>query len=112
MQKIGLNQSLQQKLSPQQIQFIKLLQVPTVELDNRIEEELEIKPALEEGAEEVPDEQPEYESAEEKEEEKNDDLDLADYIPDDHHNSFKTHSDNDDDMEIPIPTTSSVHESL
>jgi len=112
MQKIGLNQSLQQKLSPQQIQFIKLLQVPTVELANRIEEELEINPALEEGAEEVPDEQPEYESAEEKEEEKNDDLDLADYIRDDDYNSFKTHSDNDDDMEIPIPTTSSVHESL
>src|SRR6218665_2545206 len=108
MQKIGLNQSLQQKLSPQQIQFIKLLQVPTVELANRIEEELEINPALEEGAEEVPDEQPEYESAEEK----NDDLDLADYIRDDDYNSFKTHSDNDDDMEIPIPTTSSVHESL
>ena len=51
MQKLGLNQSLQQKLSPQQIQFIKLLQVPTAELDNRIEEELEINPALEEGEE-------------------------------------------------------------
>src|SRR5690349_20869782 len=49
MQKLGLNQSLQQKLSPQQIQFIKLLQVPTAELENRIEEELEINPSLEEG---------------------------------------------------------------
>ena len=49
MQKLGLNQSLQQKLSPQQIQFIKLLQVPTAELEGRIEEELEINPALEEG---------------------------------------------------------------
>ena len=51
MQKLGLNQSLQQKLSPQQIQFIKLLQVPTAELENRIEEELETNPALEEGEE-------------------------------------------------------------
>ena len=51
MQKLGLNQSLQQKLSPQQIQFIKLLQVPTAELEGRIEEELEINPALEEGEE-------------------------------------------------------------
>ena len=51
MQKLGLNQSLQQKLSPQQIQFIKLLQVPTAELEDRIEEELEINPALEEGEE-------------------------------------------------------------
>ena len=49
MQKLGLTQSLQQKLSPQQIQFIKLLQVPTAELENRIEEELEINPVLEEG---------------------------------------------------------------
>ena len=49
MQKLGLTQSLQQKLSPQQIQFIKLLQVPTVELESRIEEELEVNPALEEG---------------------------------------------------------------
>ena len=52
MQRLGLSQNLQQKLSPQQIQFIKLLQVPTAELDNRIEEELEINPALEEGSEE------------------------------------------------------------
>ena len=53
MQKSGLvqNLSLSQKLSPQQIQFIKLLQVPTVELESRIEEELEINPALEEGNE-------------------------------------------------------------
>ena len=52
MQKLSLNQSLQQRLSPQQIQFIKLLQIPTMELDQRIEEELEINPALEEGQEE------------------------------------------------------------
>ena len=41
-----LKQSLQQKLSPQQIQFIKLLQVPTAELDARIEDELEINPDI------------------------------------------------------------------
>ena len=52
MQKLSLTQTLGQKLSPQQIQFIKLLQVPTAELDARIEEELGINPALEEGAEE------------------------------------------------------------
>lgn len=44
MQKLNLTQSLQQKLSPQQIQFIKLLQVPTVELQARIQEELESNP--------------------------------------------------------------------
>nr|WP_260625740.1 RNA polymerase factor sigma-54 [Hymenobacter sediminicola] len=44
-----MKQLLSQKLSPQQIQFIKLLQIPTVELEARIKEELEANPALEEG---------------------------------------------------------------
>ena len=48
MQKLGQIQTLTQKLSPQQIQFIKLLQIPTVELQTRIEEELSNNPALEE----------------------------------------------------------------
>ena len=52
MQRLGLSQIMTQKLSPQQIQFIKLLQIPTAELDSRIEEELEVNPALEEGKEE------------------------------------------------------------
>ncbi len=47
MQKLGLQQSLQQKLSPQQIQFIKLLQIPTIELEDRIQEEIAENPALE-----------------------------------------------------------------
>ncbi|MCS6823466.1 MAG: RNA polymerase factor sigma-54 [Cytophagaceae bacterium] len=51
-QKLGLNQLMTQKLSPQQIQFIKLLQIPTAELESRIEEELENNPALEEGRDE------------------------------------------------------------
>ncbi|MCB9226742.1 MAG: RNA polymerase factor sigma-54 [Chitinophagales bacterium] len=44
-----LAQKLQQKLSPQQIQLMKLLQIPTANLEQRIEEELEANPALEEG---------------------------------------------------------------
>ncbi len=44
-----LEQKLQQKLSPQQIQLIKLLEVPIVELENRIKKELEENPVLEEG---------------------------------------------------------------
>ena len=46
-----LSQKLQQKLSPQQIQLMKLLQIPTATLDQRIQEELEVNPALEEGDE-------------------------------------------------------------
>ncbi len=45
-------QSLQQKLSPQQIQYIKLLHLPTLALEQRIKAELEINPLLEEGEEE------------------------------------------------------------
>jgi RNA polymerase sigma-54 factor len=52
MQRLDLRQSLGQKLSPQQIQFIKLLQIPTTELEMRVKEELEANPALEEGDEE------------------------------------------------------------
>ena len=43
-----LSQKLLQKLSPQQIQLMKLLQIPTVSLEQRIKEELEANPALEE----------------------------------------------------------------
>ena len=43
----GLQQKLLQKLSPQQIQLMKLLQIPTAQLEERIKEELEENPALE-----------------------------------------------------------------
>ena len=42
-------QKLQQKLSPQQIQYIKLLQLNTLDLEQRIKDELEENPLLEEG---------------------------------------------------------------
>lgn len=48
-----LQQKLSQKLSPQQIQMIKLLEIPTMQLEDRIKKELEENPALEEGAEEI-----------------------------------------------------------
>ena len=48
MLKQNLSQKLLQKLSPQQIQLMKLLQIPTATLDQRIKEELEANPALEE----------------------------------------------------------------
>src|SRR6266540_2711485 len=47
----SLQQKLLQKLSPQQIQLMKLLQVPTAHLEERIKEELEENPALEQGDE-------------------------------------------------------------
>lgn len=51
MQKVGLQQTLTQttKLSPQQIQVIRMLELPSIELNQRINEELQENPALEEG---------------------------------------------------------------
>ncbi len=49
MLKQSLSQKMLQKLSPQQIQLMKLLQIPTANLEQRIKEELEANPALEEG---------------------------------------------------------------
>ncbi len=137
MQKLGLSQNLQQKLSPQQIQFIKLLQVPTAELESRIEEELEINPALEEGeqSEEEPEEQQENavddtesdsDSDLEKPEEtkitpadnsNDDEIDIKDYLRDDDYGSYKTQGDgqgddDEDDREMPMPGSSSLHETL
>jgi RNA polymerase sigma-54 factor len=86
MQRLGLNQIMTQKLSPQQIQFIKLLQIPTAELDSRIEEELEINPALEEGKEE-----------EDKEEDVNIDGELDD--PFDSENEDSDSESSEDDFE-------------
>jgi RNA polymerase sigma-54 factor len=58
MLKQSLSHKLLQKLSPQQIQLMKMLQLPTIALEQRIKEELEANPALEEGREEDEDESP------------------------------------------------------
>ncbi len=110
MQKLSLSQSLSQKLSPQQIQFIKLLQVPTAELESRVEEELEINPALEEGKEEQ--ESEEYE--EDYEETTLDGLD--DYLSEDDYGGYKMQGDgrspDEEDKERPISMGVTLHEQL
>src|SRR5690349_20351355 len=59
----SLQQRLLQKLSPQQRQLMKLLQVPTANLEERIKEELEENPALEQGEEDAKEE---FENTEEE----------------------------------------------
>lgn len=113
MQKLTLSQSLQQKLSPQQIQFIKLLQIPTAELDTRIEEELEVNPALEEGKEEKKEDEYEDEPAEEFEDSLLDNLE--DYYQDDYA-GYKMQGDgrspDEEDKDRPISVGSTLHELL
>lgn len=110
MQNLSLIQSLGQKLSPQQIQFIKLLQVPTAELEARIKEELEVNPALEEGKEESTEEQ-----GEESTEEVSDELDIDDYLNEDDYAGYKMQGDGngqEEEREMPISSGSSLQEQL
>jgi len=108
-----LSQKLEQRLSPQQIQLMKLLQVPTMELDQRIKQEIEENPALEEGSDELEDE---FENQDDTEENDTDDeFDLSDYIDDDIAD-YKTHANNqskdDEERVIPLSGEQSFQEKL
>jgi RNA polymerase sigma-54 factor len=98
-----LSHKLEQRLSPQQIQLMKLLQVPTMELDQRIKQEIEENPALEEGAEVDEDDFSEEEEQEESVKE-DEDFDIGDYLSDDA--DYKTQISNkgkdDDEKVIPL----------
>ena len=63
----SLSQKFSQKMSPRQIQLMKLLQVPTFELEQRIKEEIESNPALEEGNTDSNNEENEYKEADDHE---------------------------------------------
>ena len=111
-------QRLEQRLSPQQIQLMKLLQVPTMELDQRIKQEIEENPALEEGAEEIDedDRDDDYEDQEkEKQENDDDNFDISDYLDDDspdYKTSASNHSKDDEDRVIPLSSGQSFQERL
>lgn len=116
----GLYQKQLLKLSPQQIQLMKLLQVPTANLEERIKEELEENPALELGDESNDDDistdlKDEFESSDDEYEELDgsddeyENLDLSEYVSDtdDEVPDYKTRDDNygsedDDKKVIPI----------
>lgn len=125
MLKQHLQQKLLQKLSPQQIQFIKLLQVPTVALDTRIKEELEENPALEDPSLMTQDEpKSEYDDLNDKtddyeqssEDTGMDEFNVDDYLQDDSANDYSTNYNNGDDdeekKETPIAIESTFFESL
>jgi RNA polymerase sigma-54 factor len=118
MLKQKLQQKLLQKLSPQQIQMIKLLEVPTLQIEQRIKKELEENPALEEGPE---DEDLSEDNNEEEEFEDNDrdqeEFTLDDYIEEDEIPDYRLQANNysrDDEKraDIPFSAGSSFHEHL
>lgn len=108
-----LSQKLEQRLSPQQIQLMKLLQVPTMELDQRIKQEIEENPALEEGSDELEDEFDNQDDTEEND--TDDEFDLSDYIDDDIAD-YKTNANNqskdDEERVIPLSGEQSFQEKL
>jgi len=126
MLKQGLQQKLLQKLSPQQIQLMKLLQVPTVALEQRIKEELEINPALEEGADkddssDEPNTDDPFGDSNDGEEEAHadqnrEDFDLSAYIDDDETPAYKmaanNYSPDDERKEIPFAGGQGFQEQL
>jgi RNA polymerase sigma-54 factor len=122
MLKQTLQQKLLQKLSPQQIQFIKLLQVPTASLDARIKEELEENPALEDGSltnltdpvEEYPDRDNE-EDFERQDDAFEEEFSVEEYIQEDDFKDYGGNYGGDDDeqqKEIPIAIQDSFFEKL
>jgi RNA polymerase sigma-54 factor len=125
----SLQQKLLQKLSPQQIQLMKLLQVPTANLEERIKEELEENPALEldeekheDGADELKDEFSDNSETEFDEKDGSqddyDDVDVSEYVRDgdDDVADYKLKDDNypedDDKKQLPFKTETSFYQVL
>lgn len=119
MLKQQLSQKLLQKLSPQQIQLMKLIQLPTQALEQRLQEEIETNPALEEGAEQEYDE---MESATDEFEEdaqsiEAEDINVDEYLSDDEIPDYRLHANNyskddDDDYKVPITGGESFQDTL
>ena len=118
-------QKLQQKLSPQQIQYIKLLQLPTLALEQRIKAEMEINPMLEEGLEEdeeiidddpIEDDVREAEEVREEEGDSEDEYDWDELLDNaDDLYGYKArvdHSDDEDRRDLPMPARTSITERL
>lgn len=117
MLKQRLQQKLLQKLSPQQIQMIKLLEVPTLQIEQRIKKELEENPALEEGQEEALNSEAEEDEQFEEIDIDQDEFTLDDYIEDDEIPDYRLQSknyskDEDKRTEIPFSVGFSFYEHL
>lgn len=121
MLKQRMSQKMLTKLSPQQIQLMKLLQIPTATLDQRIKEELESNPALDEGDDEyseVIDLKSEDQDKNEDGDSSAEDFELDDYIKEyieDDPSSYKmkeTFQTAEEDKSIPVAVQRSFHDHL
>ena len=123
MLKQFLNLKLSQKLSPQQIQLMKLIQLPTQAFEQRLLEEMNENPALEAGKEEeeyVKDEfeAEDYDDYDDAESERIDaeEINIDDYLSNDETPDYKTqtnnYSDDDEDHDAPFAAPISFHQDL
>ena len=123
MLKQFLNLKLSQKLSPQQIQLMKLIQLPTQAFEQRLLEEMNENPALEAGKEEDEYEKDEFENEDyddyddaESERIDAEDINIDEYLSNDETPDYKTqannYSDDDEDRETPFAAPVSFHQDL
>ena len=123
MLKQFLQLKLSQKLSPQQIQLMKLIQLPTQAFEQRLKEEMVENPALETGKEEEDYEKDEFENEEydDYDEFENDridaeDINIDEYLSNDETPDYKlqanNYSDDDEDRSMPFAAPVSFHQDL
>jgi RNA polymerase sigma-54 factor len=121
MLKQFLNLKLSQKLSPQQIQLMKLIQLPTQAFEQRLLEEMNENPALETGKEDEEYEKDEFENDDyddydDSESIDADDINIDEYLSDDDTPDYKTqannYSDDDEARESPLAAPISFHQDL
>ncbi|WP_457619170.1 RNA polymerase factor sigma-54 [Lutibacter sp.] len=120
MLKQSLQYKLLQKLSPQQIQLMKLIQLPTQAFEQRLKQELEENPALESGKEKLE----EFEDTQQEDEYDTtgnenievEDINIDEYLSDDEIPNYKTQANNysadDEDKHIPYASGISFTQSL
>jgi RNA polymerase sigma-54 factor len=126
MLKQFLNLKMSQKLSPQQIQLMKLIQLPTQAFEQRLLEEMNENPALETGSEEDElydndefnndDTNDEFDDYDDNESEDTSDVNIDEYLSDDDTPDYKTqannYSDDDEVRESPLVSPISFHQDL
>ena len=115
MLKQQLQIKLSQKLSPQQIKLMKLIQLSTLDLEQKIEAEMGENPALESGTEVVKSDNQENDF-EENTKIETDEIDIDQYLSDDEIPSYRLYSNNyssdDEERSVPLSGGISFHQSL
>lgn len=116
MLKQHLNLKLSQKLSPQQIQLMKLIQLPTIAFEQRVQQELEENPALDSGKEKDEFDDQSNEEFDNDSEVIETDFDVDEYLSDDEIPDYRLKSNNyskdNEDKKVPYASGTSFTEHL